>query len=76
MAGLMRVIGHNLRDQLEGISNAVEVLSFQCGEGSLSQRRTIELLDRQCRRMTGLLDDYAKLARVESDAPEPRREDT
>mgnify|MGYP005852115453 CR=1 FL=1 len=66
MAGLMRVIGHNLRDVLGGITNAVEVLSFQSSPGSLSQQRTIELLDRQCRRMAGLLDDYSEIARMES----------
>ncbi|WP_169977102.1 ATP-binding response regulator [Tautonia rosea] len=71
MAGLMRVIGHNLRDLLGVITNAVEVLSFQNVPGSLSQQRTIELLDRQCQRMAGLLDDYSEIARIESgEAPE------
>lgn len=71
LAGLMRLIGHNMRDLLGVITNAVEVLSFQNVSGSLSQQRTIELLDRQCRRMVGLLDDSSEIARIESgEAPE------
>ncbi|WP_161602454.1 ATP-binding response regulator [Tautonia marina] len=71
LAGLLRVIGHNMRDLLGVITNAVEVLSFQNVSGSLSQQRTIELLDRQCQRMAGLLDDSSEIARIESgEAPE------
>jgi CheY-like chemotaxis protein len=66
LAGLMQVIRHNMRDLLGVITNAVEVLSFQNVPGSLSQQRTIELLDRQCHRMVGLLNDSSEIARIES----------
>ncbi|MEW4569193.1 response regulator [Tautonia sp. JC769] len=68
LAGLMQVVRHNMRDLLGVITNAVEVLSFQNVPGSLSQQRTIELLDRQCYRMLGLLNDSSEIARIESEA--------
>lgn len=71
MASLMEKIGHNLRGLLGGIGNAVEVLSFQCPPGALSQRRTIALLDRQCRQMAGLLDDYSEVIRLQSEKARP-----
>ncbi|RUL83300.1 hybrid sensor histidine kinase/response regulator [Tautonia sociabilis] len=74
LSNLMQAVGHNLRDVLGGISNAVEVLSFQAGNGGLGQRRTIELLDQLCRRMTGLLDDYSEVARIDSEPISPTRE--
>lgn len=69
MAGLVGVIGNTLRDELGGIRNAIEVLTFQCsGEGALSQRRAIDYLDRQCRRMESLLNDYAEVSRLGADS--------
>ncbi|QDV32912.1 response regulator [Tautonia plasticadhaerens] len=71
MAGLVGVIGGTLKDELGGIRNAIEVLSFQCsGEGVLSQRRAIEYLDRQCRRMESLLNDYSEASRLGADSIE------
>ena len=71
MSSLIRVIGHNLRGVLGGVTNAVEVLNFQTPAGDLAQKRTIAFLDRQCRRMSDLLDDYSELSRFELGSPAP-----
>ena len=74
LAELIDALGHELRNALGAITNAVEVLAFQAADVPLTQRRTIEFLDGQCRRMVGLVEACGELGQVVAGRGDRRRE--
>lgn len=66
-------LAHELRNPLAPIRNAVGVLSLQ-GSSSPETRWAVEVIERQMRQMTRLIDDLLDLARVTRNRLELRRE--
>ncbi|HEY6484485.1 MAG TPA: HAMP domain-containing sensor histidine kinase [Steroidobacteraceae bacterium] len=59
----LAMLGHELRSPLTSIRNAVGFLSSQADDGRTRQRAQ-ELVERQVRRMTRLIDDLLDLSRI------------
>jgi signal transduction histidine kinase len=59
----LAMLGHELRNPLASIQNAIRVLSSQTEENPLRQRMQA-LIERQVRRMTQLVDDLSDVSRV------------
>jgi PAS domain S-box-containing protein len=61
----LAMLGHELRNPLAPISNALELLKREKG-GSKILERTRDILDRQLRQMTRLIDDLLDVGRITS----------
>jgi PAS domain S-box-containing protein len=68
----LAVLGHELRNPLAPIRNAVEVLRLRGQEGELSW--AAEVIDRQVRHLTRLVDDLLDIARITRGKVELRKE--
>jgi len=65
MTTFLAMLGHELRNPLAPISNALELLKRE-ETGSLVLNRTRGIIDRQLRQMTRLIDDLLDVGRITS----------
>jgi signal transduction histidine kinase len=69
----MAVLGHELRNPLAPLRNALEVLRARGGSDPLAQRMS-EVMDRQLRHMVRLVDDLLDVSRITRGRIELRKE--
>jgi CheY-like chemotaxis protein len=69
----LAALAHELRDPLDPLLNALHVLDLQAPQ-SAELRWVIEIMNRQLRRMTRLIDDLSDVARISGHGLELRRE--
>jgi PAS domain S-box-containing protein len=67
------ILAHELRNPLAPIRNAVEILNLKRSP-SHEQQWALDVIDRQVRQMTRLIDDLLDLARITSNKLELRRQ--
>ena len=59
------MLGHELRNPLAPISNAVHLMRLQIGDGALQQQAR-EVIERQLGQLTRLVDDLMEVSRITS----------
>lgn len=59
----LAMLAHELRNPLAPIRNVVELLGYQCGQDAALQRQR-EIVDRQVRHLTHMVDDLLDVSRI------------
>src|SRR4028118_2188793 len=60
----LAMLGHELRNPLAPIRNAVQILNERGRDGDLIEQRAREIIDRQAAHMARLIDDLLDVARI------------